>query len=324
MRDFLSCFKGWPSVFLFISLLLFGVVIAGFCASESEATIQAEPYAPRFEVRRWVNEARLPYPPPPLTTERFNKLARESKKRPITEPSDIVSAEVPKKLAKARKAIQACGAIQKAWKWEAVKSVVDSFGKTTPIFYMKQETYLGYRGNFGMAYNSEEDRLLVPYNVVDKTDEDLASILVHEATHAVVEQESYRISGYRREELAGIRQKCWDIDYEDRYASEGLAHYNQARWLAQCARSDAGIGNYFVSIWIAAGEGDYSAQGNFSQYLQQYVDSILDYHKPKPDEVCGPLIMIRGEKAGQYFFPADLYLDFIGPLIGAREKFQHP
>ncbi|MDD5726848.1 MAG: hypothetical protein PHC53_05635 [Patescibacteria group bacterium] len=284
--------------------------------------IQTEPPF-QYESRRWVDEAKIPQPPPPLATERFGKIARESKKQPITQPSDIVSPEVPKKLYKARNLIQTCGAIRGAWKWEEVKKVIEAFGKTLPIFYMKKETYWDNGGNFGMAYREQEERILVPVDVAEMSDEAAASGLVHEATHAVMFRESLKASGYKSEELKSIHSQCWDVNYEHAYATETLAHYNQARWLLQCApRLDAGTNNNYPTPtgWVYVVTGDYEAQGRISQYLEKYVDRALEYHKPKENELCGPLVMIRGDKAGQYFFSADLYLELIGPLIGARER----
>ncbi|MFA6099799.1 MAG: hypothetical protein WC750_02855 [Patescibacteria group bacterium] len=39
--------------------------------SSSNEIVYRPAAPPRFEVRRWVNEAQLPSPPPPLATERF-------------------------------------------------------------------------------------------------------------------------------------------------------------------------------------------------------------------------------------------------------------
>jgi|GEM_PF-5684474 hypothetical protein len=191
---------------------------------------------------------------------------------------------------------------------------------------MKQETYWDNGGNFGMAYLEGEDRILIPVRVAGLADEDVASVLVHEATHAVMFQESLKASGYKREELRHIHEECWDVDYEHYYATEALAHYNQARWLTRCVPAfvaDAGL-HRTLDYLLSAAEGNYSAQDKFSQFLVEY-DRNLSYHEPKENELCGPLIMIHGDKAGQYFFSADLYLDLIGPLIGVRERFsQHP
>lgn len=314
--------RKWPYFLIFTALILLALGDVSFCGPRSNAvTMQTEPPF-HYNSRRWVDEAKIPQPPPPLATERFGKIARESKKHPITQPSDIVSPEVPKKLYKARNLIQTCGAIRGAWKWEDVKKVVEAFGKTLPIFYMKRETYWDQGGNFGMAYREQEERILVPVNVAEMSDEEVAGGLVHEATHAVMFRESLKASGYKSEELKNIHGQCWDVNYEHAYATETLAHYNQARWLLQCApRLDAGVTNYPTPTgWVYAVTGDYEAQGRISQYLEKYVDRVLEYHKPKESELCGPLVMIRGDKAGQYFFSADLYLELIGPLIGVRER----
>lgn len=312
----------WAALALILFAMIFAVfAITGLISWLPSEEVTYQPVMPRFEIRHWVNEARLPQPPPVTAQERFEKIAKSSKKRPVTEPSDIVSPELPKKLHRARKLIQACGPVAEAWQWEAVKKVVDSFGKSLPIYYMKKETYWNNGGNFGMAYREEEERLLIPIDVAEKTDEEVASGLVHEATHAVMFRESLKASGYKAEELSKIHQACWDVHYEHFFATETLAHYNQARWIAQCVKgTDARPNAYFENSWALAADGDYTSQGNLSQYIEKYVDTALGFRKTSPDKLCGPLIMIRGDRAGQYFFSADLYLELIGPLMGAREK----
>jgi hypothetical protein len=215
--------------------------------------------------------------------------------------------------------------LEDAWRWSDVRRAVEQFGNTIPIKAAGPREPLA--GVAGFAYEFLNGELVVfPDTLRAGSIEHVAEVLVHEATHVVFARRVLETTKLTPKELTGLCTMCADVDTEVRFATEALAYRNEAVWIDERAPEsiDASPIAALLRAALDALDGGPGARAVFAAYLRQ-VDEMsagpqrAEAAKHHAIGVCGPPVVARGPRHGEYFFPSDVARDFLVPLFDAIE-----
>lgn len=200
------------------------------------------------------------------------------------------------------------------WQWGEVRQAVADFGRRIPIRDGGEDP----SGLKVSEYDSIHNVLLVfPAQLRRRDAEFAASMLVHEATHVVVYARMREMSSFTLKDLFDLHISCTDFGVLAVSATEYLAFRNQARWSfdrpAGRAALDVHPSQGVLRLALAAESGrdpEYSAYAGFIRSYAMRNGAFAQVHN-----LCGPVVMIRGPRRGQFFFPSDLEPRLLVPFF---------
>jgi len=226
-----------------------------------------------------------------------------------------LDSETVTRVLKAKSLIERVDHLEGSWKWQDVKRVVAAFGDSVPI--VAPSGWVGEKTIFLMGYDELTDRLMVSPRIMDEDLEFVASVLVHEATHAVVSKAEEERTGLTADELTRIMAMCSDYAWIANFSGELLAFKNQARWFL--SRDMAPV--YIVKAGSLAAAIMFEANGSgmdapharwLEAYLEEYPEAPTFNGEPFR---CSPVIVVRGPRRGQIYVPSDVAPELIVPVL---------
>lgn len=205
-----------------------------------------------------------------------------------------------------------------AWKWESTRRAVLSFGNSIPIVNVPDPLK---EAKLFMSYEMSLDRLMVRPKAMDlETVDGMASLLIHEATHVAVFQETVAITGYSREEVGAFAVFCSDFELNWLFANEALAFRNQAAWRAVRTRTASRSGDmleYIFEMADRAIRGDVHDFAAFALYSANRAKELADSQVKIPSRECGSPFILQAERHGQPFVPIMIAPDILEPLAAS-------
>ena len=171
------------------------------------------------------------------------------------------------------------------WHPEEVRVAAQEFGNRFP-FLMGQIGSLGW---------SEHLQALVvnPAFVARELDPEVASITTfHEATHLVFERYILTHCSFTSQEWMALIDTCADVAYERAFAQEVVAYINEERW---AHRIDE---NAYAHMYVRTRDARRHQPTHFAEQIEEHTRGL------RPGRHCGPPVIVRGPREGQYCLPA--------------------
>lgn len=225
----------------------------------------------------------------------------------------ITNAVARERIREAQALIEAQRELPGAWRWEDVRAAVRRVGTSMPVLEDTQRI-----ADLSMSYELRTDAIRVQGSwIEDHTSEEVARNLVHEITHAVYRDEVMRITSYTADEWAALSVYCLDIYRAQSIATEGLAHLNEARWAhVRGTPIDHPIKREILDSAEEARSGTPRGYNRLAGNLLVYANFSLQSFNARPDiPVCGPPIIVRGERRGEFFLPWELNRELLEPVF---------
>lgn len=235
-------------------------------------------------------------------------------RRPLT------NAELLAKIHRAQALVAAGSVGTILWQEERVRRVVAEYGRSRPIMMPPPEI----AGHSGFIANDAWRVGVFVWDGAGKEDDALLAMrLVHEATHAVFDEDVRAKTGFTPDEVAALSFFCMDIGMTMEIATESLAHLNQARWCAahyDCAPAFRHPSEGPVLTQALAFPSGPDSAFLFSQRMISYVLTKRTVYARAasasvPSKLCGPPIVRRGHGRGALFFPSDIAPTELVPLF---------
>ena len=241
---------------------------------------------------------------------------------PVTDPNIL------RNLAEAQALIALRHHVTEGWRWRDVQTIVAGIGTTYPVVHatgqaLERNAIMGWDGQRHVLY-------VYPNWPPDEIDPiNLAEIIVHEATHELVERSVLDGSAFDADELFRMQIACHDVAVMMSFVTESLAFTNEAAWAVSNPGGPSSYGPTMQTTMLAAasrrGLGD--ARRQFAEAMMAYaIDEARDQHRESVSDPrlqrevsCGPPPVLHGARRGEYFLPSDIAPTLIVPLLDNLE-----
>ncbi|MFA6429631.1 MAG: hypothetical protein WCV84_04010 [Patescibacteria group bacterium] len=279
-------------LFLTISLLLVAWVYSVNRTSPSAvATTRERVHAQRL----WYGQP-IPAQPSPSHMARYLLLSQQTMEGTRLDLPQLSHQPTRQVLAQSRDMILNRPTPANAWNWDGVRAVVRSMGAEIALLQTANPNALG--GAFSYELVSRSFIVNVPPNDQSGSNTlDMSGAMVHEGTHALVEQEYLRLCGFTHEQWMRILLQCRDVRFEESYLSEILAHLNQeVYWGSLVNIQDLMALGYVRDTYEARHGSPYALARRLAEHARRDVGTHGD--------LCGPPVSIRGPRQGSFCLPS--------------------
>jgi hypothetical protein len=250
---------------------------------------------------------------------------------PIREAS--IDPRILVRVAEAQRIVAETPRVREMWQWERVRSVVAEMGDALPVRIATLGEAL--EDNFIANYSPRSRTVTVSPIFAHYSAEHAASVLVHEATHAVFESlYDERLADATEEGREAFHERCGNYFLAEYMASEAVARLNEARWLYRNESVDRLLthrrllvqeyndhGIALDALFAAETEHlSHDSRRAVRRDLGCYLQRISrNRHVGAGSGSCVDVVYRRGDAANEPFHPADLHPSFLHPLF--RQSF---
>lgn len=285
-------------------------------AAPTRARSDASVHAPsvvrlRHSLQAIWNGAPLYQTPTAEEVHRYETIAQTI--RPVNEEANTVPLREPRVtalLAGGQRLIHDAAPMSELWSDTAVRRMAGSrFGSQFPF----QETAgLNQMGGV-IAWDPlrQEVVIFTGASAEGATPDLAASYLIHEATHGVFWEAYLALCNWRPEEYVAILLTCSDVRLEEAFVSESIAFLNEAYWL-DTRPGDEGLLLYsgeepLRMALLARRHQPVEFARAMELYALQETGTI--------GQPCGPPVVFRGPRRGQYCLPIEAVDDPIMRMV---------
>lgn len=201
----------------------------------------------------------------------------------------------------------------RAWEGERVRRVALEIGYRRPVM---EGAHVGFDRPVMCVDMVTSDVAVFPEELEGRSLPFVAGGLIHEATHIVHAQVYGERFGLSSEEVFVLSMLNDEERARSVFATEGLAHWNQAAWLLGHASLDLERRiQGSVVVEAARAVRREAALDEFAPHLVGYTTAVL---RGRPDSgVRLPLVWMSGRCAGAPMVPSDLAPSILEPLFQA-------
>ena len=243
----------------------------------------------------------------------FDVLVPRVEELPMQEPgAQLEDASLIDHIHRARAIIASEPELPGAWGWAEVQRAVEDIGEFYPLTFRTNDL------NATIAFQFDYvNRVLAVFPFAAHYDaEELAEVVVHEATH-IVQYQRLMAYGLRREELLALSIVCQDFAEPFRWMMEGLAHLNEGLWAHH--RDRMPVSEVSEAAFRARDLRNERAARAFIRSLDWYVTEAQRIDESGVNRLmCGHVFIEHAPHQGEWFDPTFLSHDFIEPLWVVR------
>jgi len=280
-------------------------------------------YGPRPS--HWVNGQPIVDPASANDIERLERIGRDTSIRlERNTRSAPVAIRAQALLLPTQEVVGVHDSIPSFWQWEEVAETIRRLGQSITVNEISRvASVINQQAG---SYDQINDRFAI--SIADETElEGRIATIVHEATHRVYLEHALRQSGLSRQAYIRMITVCPDLRFAHAFASEALAHYNEAIWTVNRARErHIDLEEYRPHSYIRhrkisdIANNDESAREWFVSYLRGYVERADQLHGITSEDAgqgppCGPFVRLRNSDRGSVSLPSDIARDLLVPLF---------
>ncbi len=278
-------------------IALFCLFCSFGCVNEDVSRGSADVTAPRRlhpQQRTW-NGGPLYERPTAEEVQRFRRRMNEAPMYDIVERHEPLVRSDIWGLVRGGQQLLRSQMLASVWHWNEVVDVTSQFGRSIPLLQARSSNEFPSAFAWIQRTQTLAANPFLPTGNADATV--AAEILLHEATHAVFQRVFVSTCQFTHQEFMAMLNRCRDIDYEELFAQETLAYLNEAHWVERYFSFEASPCEFLPQAKLAW-------QGNPQPFARIMVNYARGEMNNDANRLCGPPIILRGPRAGEYCLPA--------------------